>query len=173
MPIQVTVTFRHIEATDALRRHAEAKLGRLGRLLRRSIEAHVVLSVLKHRHRAEISLTGSRLAMNAMEETDDLYSAIDLAVTKIERQVKKEASKRQDRKHGASSSPEAPPASARRPAVESERVIIKPMSVQEAFAQMRAAKSDFVVFHNAASDTLNVLYRRKNGTYGLIEPEVA
>lgn len=172
MPIQVAVTFRHVEPSDALRRYAEGKVGRLAKFLRRSIEAHVVLSVLKHRHVAEITLSGSRLSINATEETGDLYSAIDLAVGKIERQIKKDVAKRQDRKHGGemNAAPVAPP-SGRRPTIETERLVLKPMSVREALAQLGKANSEFVVFQNAATETLNVLYRRKNGSYGLIEPE--
>ena len=171
--MQVLVTFRHITATDALRRYAESKVERARKYLRDPIEAHVVLSVAKHRHVAEITLTANHLVLNATEETGDLYSAIDLAMTKIERQIQKHVTKRQARKHAAPAAAAA--AAAPRPAtrlrVTSERVALEPMTVREAMRRLDRAETGFVVFQNAASDALNVLYRRKDGTYGLIEPE--
>lgn len=173
MPIEISVTFRHVEPTEALRRYAVSKVQRLGKFARRFVEAHVVLSVIKHRHIAEIAMTGSRTSLKAAEETGDLYSAIDLATDKLERQIKRVAEKRQDRKHAAAPPEEPSPAGrrARGPRVERERVAVKPMSVEEAVAEIVATRRQFVVFRNAASDTLNVLYRRKTGAFGLIEPE--
>src|SRR5258708_939614 len=96
--MQVMVTFRHVEPSEGLRQHAEDKIQRIHKFLRRPIEAHVILEVLKHRHIAEVQLSANHLNINAREETTDLYSAIDLAVTKIERQVKKHVAKVKDRK---------------------------------------------------------------------------
>lgn len=171
MPIEITVTFRHVEPSDALRRYAESKVQRLGKFARRFVEAHVVLSVIKRRHVAEVTMTGSRTSLKAAEETSDLYSAIDLATDKLERQIKRQSEKRQDRKHLAPQE-EAPAARrARAPRVERERVAVKPMSLEEAVAEIVATKRQFLVFRNDDSDTLNVLYRRKSGGFGVIEPE--
>lgn len=171
--MQVLVTFRHIEATDALRDHAQQKVEHASKFLRHPIEAHVVLSVIKRRHIAEITMTGNHLALNATEETGDLYSAIDLATSKLERQIKKHVTKRQSRKH--STQPRevvttAPPRPSR-PRIKAERVAVEPMTVGEAVKQMEAAETGFVVFLNTRSDLLSILYRRKDGTYRLIEPE--
>lgn len=168
--MQVAVTFRNIEATDALRRHAESKVQRVRKFLRRPVEAHVVLSVIKHRHVAEITVAANRMTINATEETGDLYSAIDLAMSKIERQVKKRVSKRQSRKHEVA--PAVPATPVRRPRIKAERVAVKPMSVSEAVLQLKASGEDFLFFQNTANDMLSLLHRRKIGTYGLIEPEV-
>lgn len=169
--MQVVVTFRNIEATDALRDHAVAKLQRVRKFIRRPIEAHVVLAVVKHRHLAEIKVSASRMTFNATEETDDLYSAIDLAMSKIERQVKKHSSKRQSRKQVSPTEGTREPRGAR-PAIRTEHVVIKPMSVEDAVAELETSQGDFLLFHNLDSEALNVLYRRKSGSYGVIEPEV-
>lgn len=172
--MQVLVTFRHIKTTDALRRYAESKVERARKYLRDPIEAHVVLSVAKHRHVAEITLTADHLVLNATEETGDLYSAIDLAMSKIERQIQKRVTKRQARKYAAAAAHTAPtPRLAAGPPIKAERIALESMSVREAVGRLDSEETGFVVFHNAASNALNVLYRRKDGTYGLIEPESA
>jgi putative sigma-54 modulation protein len=128
--MQVLVTFRHMEATDALRQYAEHKVARIHKLMRRPIEAHVVLSVNKRRHIAEIILSGEHLHANATEETADLYSAIDLAMSKIEHQIRKAVTKRKTRKHivpVVPAAPSAPPAPL--PRVTTERVAVEPMTV--------------------------------------------
>jgi ribosome hibernation promoting factor len=174
--MQVLVTFRHMEATEALRQYAEHKVARVHKLMRRPIEAHVVLSVNKRRHVAEIILSGEHLHVNATEETGDLYSAIDLAMDKIERQIQKRVTKRKGHKHLAPAPEPAPAAPVRRvraARVTMERIAIEPMTVAEAVRRLSRNSDEFFLFQNDATDTVNVLYRRKDGGYGLIEPEVA
>jgi putative sigma-54 modulation protein len=179
--MQVLVTFRHVAPSGALREYAEEKVQRIEKYVRRVNEAHVILSVEKQRHTAEVTLNWARHTLTATEETGDLYAAIDLAMDKIERQVKKLTAKRKDRKHARPtkelSVSEPSPAPARRAGsrgriTRTERVPVKPMSVEEALMQMKLMKNEFLLFRNAANDALSVLYRRKNGDYGLIEPEV-
>ena len=170
--MQVMVTFRHVEPSDGLRHHAEEKVQRIHKYLRRPIEAHVTLSVIKHRHIAEVQVTANHLNITATEETDDLYSAIDLAMAKIERQVQRHVAKYKDHK----GSGPAVVTAAREPRraggiLRTQRVAVKPMSVDEALMQLKLLKNDFLLFKNAANETLNVIYRRKDGNYGLIEPE--
>jgi len=171
--MQVLVTFRHMEATEPLRRHAENRIERVCKFLHSPIEAHVVLSVIKHRHIAEVTLVGSHLTANATEETADLYSAIDMAVAKVERQVKKHVTKLKSRKHIAAAEPAAAaPAAAPRASrskVKTMRVKVEAMSLREAMRRLDA--TDVLIFHNTASDLLSVLHRRKDGTYALVEPE--
>jgi putative sigma-54 modulation protein len=194
--MQVNVTFRHIEATDALRRHAEARVERVAKYLHRPIDAHVILSVVKRRHVAEIVLNADRTKLNAKEETDDLYSAIDAATDKLEQRARKHRGKLKShklpappaRRRGAEPLPSPPVESgaglrmnviradsfARRNGpdiIKSTRLPVKPMSVEEAVMQMDLMSNDFLVFRNAATDSLSVVYRRKDGNYGLIEPE--
>src|SRR5712692_3842963 len=96
--MQISVTFRHVEPTPALRAYAEEKLARVKKYLRRPVDAHVILSVAKERHVAEITLKADHVTMFAQEETHDLYSAIDLAVGKLEHQAQKLHEKRRHHK---------------------------------------------------------------------------
>jgi putative sigma-54 modulation protein len=175
--MQVLVTFRHVAPSGALREYAEEKVNKVQKYVRRANEAHVILEVDKRRHIAEVTFNAARHTFTATEETTDLYAAIDLAMDKIERQVKKLAAKRKDRKHKATrEAPEAEPSPPRRSSAgritRTERVPVKPMSVDEALMQMKLMKNEFLLFKNAENDALSVLYRRRNGDYGLIEPEV-
>lgn len=170
--MQVMVTFRHVEPTEGLRQHAEEKVQRVHKYLRRPIEAHITLSVEKQRHIAEVQLTANHLNVTATEETDDLYSAIDLAMTKIERQVKKHTAKIKDHKGPNNVATPLGAVSERAGAtIHTQRVAVKPMSVDEAVMQLKLQRNDFLLFTNAATDALSVVYRRKDGNYGLLEPE--
>jgi putative sigma-54 modulation protein len=171
--MQIMVTFRRVEPTEGLRQYAEEKMRRVHKYLRRPIDAHVILSVLKHRHIAEVQVSANHLNITATEETDDLYSAIDLAMSKLERQIKKRVAKVKDHK-GADTTAAVPAAPISGPGgslIRTERVALKPMSVDEAVLHLRMRKNDFLLFKNAATETLSVIYRRKDGSYGLIEPE--
>jgi putative sigma-54 modulation protein len=174
--MQVLVTFRHMDATAALRDYAESKVARVHKYLRRPIEAHVILEVSKRRHMAEITLTGEHMTVNAKETTGDLYSAIDLAMDKVERQIQKHITRRDKRKHpgAAATKGEAapPPRGRRRPEIVPERVAVESMTVADAVRQLSRDSGDFLIFQNDASDALSILYRRKDGGYGLIEPDI-
>jgi putative sigma-54 modulation protein len=173
--MQITVTFRHVEPTPALRQHAEEKLARIAKYLRRPGDAHVILSVSKDRHTAEIEWQADHMTMFAKEVTHDLYSAIDLAVEKLEHQAHKMKTKRAEHKGG--SSPRAPEPAAndgnrppRQPRVSAGRdVARKPMSVDDAVAMLERSPDDvFLAFVNEADERLAVVYRRNDGTFGLI-----
>jgi len=181
--MQILVTFRHVDPTAPLRSYAEEKLERVKKYLRRPVEAHVILSVSKERHVAEITLKADHHTLFAEETTQDLYSAIDLAVDKLEHQAQKLHERRQSHKGGAARAVDASEvttsilaADRRGPGGEPEvirtqRIPAKPMSVEEAVAQLAATNDEFLVFTNASNERVAVLYRRKDGNYGLIEPE--
>src|SRR5258705_2761763 len=102
--MQINVTFRHVDPTPALRSHAEDKLERMvKKYLRRPVDAHVILSVAKERHIAEITLKADHATLFAQEETHDLYSAIDLALDKLEHQAQKLKARRRDHHKGDAS----------------------------------------------------------------------
>jgi putative sigma-54 modulation protein len=140
------------------------------------MDAHVILSVLKRNHRAEINLSANGTSLFSDDETKDLYSAIDLAMDKIERQIQKHITKREKRKHttGTARAAAAPtPARGKKLAnVVPVQVKVEPLSVAEAVRRLSKDSDEFLVFMNEASDAINVLYRRKDGGFGLIEPEV-
>jgi ribosome hibernation promoting factor len=174
--MQINVTFRHVEPTATLRAHAEEKLERMvKKYLRRPVDAHVILSVAKERHAAEITLQADHVTMFAKEETTDLYAAIDLAVEKLEHQAQKLRAKLKEHK-GPSSARTLAEAAARTdeprtPRVIPRRVSAKPMDVGEAVATLERTGDEFLVFTHAGTHRLAVLYRRKDGNYGLIESE--
>jgi putative sigma-54 modulation protein len=178
--MQVTVTFRHIEPTEPLRQYAADKVQRLSKYLHRPMGAHVILSVLKKNHRAEINLSANGTSLFSEEVTNDLYSAIDLALDKIERQVKKLNAKRKN--HQAEHtlpglrlqilSPDRVDERGAPEIIRTRRIPAKPMSIEEAVMQIDLTNNEFFVFRNAQSESLSVIYRRKDGNYGLIENDI-
>jgi putative sigma-54 modulation protein len=173
--MQVSVTFRHVDATPALKSHAEEKLGRLKKYLHRPGDAHVILSVEKDRHIAEITWQADHESLFAKEVTGDLYAAIDLAVSKLEHQVQRLKQKRDEHKGPGREVPAsdgAGPAAASgsgRPGVVPHPVDPKPMALEDAVARLERSGDDFVAFVHASTQAMAVLYRRKDGHYGLIE----
>ena len=174
--MQTSVTFKNLDPSDTLKSYVADKLNRFDRLLDNPAEANVVLSVEKFRHIAEINIAGDRLTIIGKEETVDMYSAIDNVLDKLEKQIKKSKQKIRERRSGSK---------AKNFAIETEALTIddeierqvrvknieyKPMDVEEAVLQMDLMTDNFLVFTNARSDRVNVLYRRKDGHYGLIQP---
>jgi len=175
--MQTSVTFKNLDSSDTLRSYVQEKLDRFDRLLDNPAEANVVLSVEKFRHMAEINIVGDRLTINGKEETIDMYSAIDMVLDKLEKQIKKSKEKIRERRSGAKARNKSMLAEEiNLPEEELERQIkiknieYKPMHVEEAALQMDLLDDNFLVFTNARSDQVNVLYRRKDGHYGLIQP---
>ncbi|MDC0713387.1 ribosome-associated translation inhibitor RaiA [Stigmatella sp. ncwal1] len=209
--MQMNITFRQFGASDSLKEYAREKVDRVNRLLDRAGEAHVVLSLERHLHHADITIHSGAWVLRGREKSEDMYASIDLAMDKIERQLRRYKDKlkthhgrervhhRQDLmsqlargvRHAVFDMPQDPetasatPPEAATPApVASEsgkeesthRVLrtthltVKPMRVDEAVMQMNLMGNDFYVFHSMETDTMCVLYRRKDGQYGLIEP---
>ena len=181
--MQITVTARSMEITDALKAYAENRLQRLTRHCDFPIiEAHVILSTEKYRHFAEINLLGKNFDIHGNEETTDMYLAIDKVVEKVEKQLKKRkdrfmALKARHREKGmnpprtiASESSTDQPKSFN-PQIVRTRSAPKPMFVKEAAMQVATLGKDFVVFHNVETEELNVIYKREDGDFGLIEPD--
>lgn len=175
--MQITVTGRHFEITDPLRQHIETKIKKLDRYIDGITDVYVVLSVEKHRHIAEITLQANGSPLRALEEKHDMYLAFDTVFEKIERQVRRQKDKGTDRKGraveieteleaGDAVVSDAPPK-----VIRSRRMAIKPMSVDEASMQMGLISDDFLAFLNSETDQVNVMYKRRDGNYGLIEPE--
>ena len=174
--MQTSVTFKNIDSSDNLRSYVGEKLNRLDKYLYNPAEANVVLTIEKFRHIAEIKLTGDRLNIVGKEETNDMYSAIDMVLDKIEAQVKKTKAKNRKRRGGSKNRSMMPDADASFEGegaageVRIENIEYKPMDIEEALMQMDLVNDNFIVFTNSRTDTVNVLYRRKDGNYGLIQP---
>ncbi len=174
--MQLSVKGRNLEITPALRAYAEEKLSRLTRYLENIVTMHVILSVAKHRQIAEVTIRVRDLTIRAEEESDDLYSSIDLVTEKLERQILRY--KERIMAHAARGGNRGGREGTLRAAAEEEprvvktkRFAVKPAGVDEAILQMNLLGHSFYVFRNAMTDEVNVLYRRKDGHYGLIEPE--
>jgi len=175
--MQTSVTFKNIDSSENLRNYVSDKLDRFDKYLYNPVEASVVLSVEKFRHIAEINIKGDRLNVNGKEETEDMYSAIDMVLDKLEKQIKKNKEKLSDKRSGAkyrgrdSLSEESFRAEDDfEKQVKIQNIEYKPMDVDEAVMQMELVDDNFLVFTNARDSQINVLYRRKDGHYGLIQP---
>jgi putative sigma-54 modulation protein len=175
------LTGRQIDITDPIRAYTESRIAKLGRFIDGITEVHATLSVEKYRHIAEVNVHSRRHRhLTAVEESNDLYLSIAQAVDKLAAQAKKLQARRrtQKRRPGrreetASGPPpaEAAPEDGGLRIVETSRLPLKPLSVEEAVAELAAGRGEFLVFRNATFDRMNVVYRRRDGNYGLIDPE--
>jgi putative sigma-54 modulation protein len=176
--MQVTVIGRHIEVTEALKQYATEKLSRLKKYLPMTIQVVVTLSVVKKvHHTAEAVIKSNGLLIQASEETEEMYSAIDLLIAKLERRVRRYREKLIDHKHQSSKADSVAGASQSSHAedripqiIKTKRFDLKPMQPEEAVMQMELLDKDFFIFANAGSGHVNVIYKRKDGNVGLIEP---
>ena len=174
--MQTSVTFKNLDPSDHLRDYVSDKLNRFDKYLHNPAEASVVLSVEKFRHIAEVNIIGDRLSINGKEETEDMYSAIDMVLDKLEKQIKKSKQKNRDRRMGKGKSKSGAQAGEDfiddygEQQVMVKNIEYKPMDVDEAIMQLELVDDSFLVFTNARSDRVNVLYRRKDGNFGLIQP---
>ena len=177
--MDISVTFRHMQPTESLRTYAEEKVSKIKRYLDFPLEAHVVLSVEKFRHIADVTLSVNGTWIKGIEETDDMYSAIDQVMDKLEKQVKKYLSKIRNRRTenrkgedtlAAEETEEDAAFGIEGPSIEVEKMLAKPMDPEEAAMQLSTSQQDFIVFRNSRSEEINVIYKRKDGNLGLIEP---
>jgi putative sigma-54 modulation protein len=172
-------TGRHVTVSPALKRHAREHLDKLDKILDSApMKAHVILEVEKHRRIAEIVLQWRDHTFTGVSSTKDMYDAITKASGKIEKQLFRLKDRFTSRKRTALSTSSAAaathPATAPAPLppriVRTTRYRVKPMTPEEAVTQMVDTPDQFVVFHNAESGRVGVVYKRKDGNYGLIEP---
>jgi len=184
--MQVSVTFKNIKPSDDLKQYVGSKLNRFDKFLDNPAEANVVLSTEKFRHIAEITITGDRLNIVGREETDDSYAAIDMVLDKLEKQLKKSKTKeKQNKRRSAAKGKNKSKTMISPTEIEVNQTIIdpddeptievmnieyKPMSIEEASMQMKLVDNTFIVFTNANTERVNVLYRKNDGNYGLIQP---
>ncbi|NIM04449.1 MAG: ribosome-associated translation inhibitor RaiA [Armatimonadetes bacterium] len=174
--MQISVTARHGEVSQGIREHAAKKLKKLERLLPKIESVQITEAKERAWYIVEITLVADGLLVRGQERAEDMRTAIDLVVDKLERQVKKYRGKLNDRfrHHGTQPPPveeEAEEQDQPGQIVRSKRFDMKPMKPEEAAAEMELLGHDFYVFINAESDVVNVIYRRRDGNYGLIEPE--
>lgn len=183
--LQVTVTGRHVSVTEPIQEYARKKIESIGVDFPRLLSAHVILDVEKHRHTAEMILhCGNHIVLEAKAESDDMYASIDEVTAKIARQLRKAKTKIQ-RHQPRSQEPYEVDLHVLQPLAEeheehaepevvmTEKFAVKPMFVDEAVLQLQLSHRQFLVFLNARTEKVNVLYRRRTGNFGLIEPTLS
>ncbi|BAU26575.1 SSU ribosomal protein S30P /sigma 54 modulation protein [Aneurinibacillus soli] len=184
--MQYNTRGENIEVTPALRDYVEKKIGRLERYFEEAtaFSCNVTMRVQRGEHTVEVTIPMPGVILRAEDTNNDMYAAIDLVVEKLERQIRKHKTKvnRRNRQTGAGAVflDVEPVFAAREDEHEEEDAIqivrtkrfnLKPMDVEEAVLQMDMIGHNFFVFQNGETDGVNVVYRRKDGRYGLIEPE--
>jgi putative sigma-54 modulation protein len=185
--MEITVTGRHVAVTPAIKDYARKKIESLAGIdFPHIIEAHAILEVEKFRHIAEVILIcNAHITIEAREVSEDLYASIDTVVDKAARRMRKYKTKIQNHRPRKATaieldtrifSPEADEdeetVSASKHSIRTEKLAVKPMFVDEAVLQMEVSERQFLVFLNADTEKVNVIYRRKNGDFGLIVPSV-
>ncbi|MDO4798936.1 MAG: ribosome-associated translation inhibitor RaiA [Bacillota bacterium] len=179
--MKVIVSGRNIAITESIKEQVDKKLSKFDKLFKSETEAFATFSTQKNDHIVEITIplkNGS--IIRAESRSEDMYSAIDDAIDKISRQLRKHKTKLEKRFQTNNSIrfdqiPEFDPTSAdadEPKIVKSKRFAVKPMMPEEAVLQMELLNHDFYMFLNGDTNEINVVYKRKDGNYGIIEPEV-
>ena len=173
--MKFTFTEKRIEASDDLKAYAEKKIGKIDRLFKNESEAFVTFSTERGRYRAEVTLKNNGMFYRVSELTSDMFASIDSAVGSIERQIRKNKTRLEKRlREGAFEREVRPVYDAGDEAdtfevIRTKRFPIKPMTTEEAILQMNLLEHAFCAFKNQEDDdAFSVVYRRKNGGYGLI-----
>jgi putative sigma-54 modulation protein len=174
--MKIEFTGRQTVVSAAVRRVAEGKLQKLARLLPAVTRAHVILTADKHRQVAEVSLHSRSADLAATAVTSDLRLSVADAIAKLERQAQKQRTRRRTRK-GADSPRFTRPRPVERPdgggprVIRTRRIAVKPMTLEEAALELGDRGGDVLVYRDAATARVTVVYRRPDGHIGLIEPE--
>lgn len=178
--MKVTIVAKNIEVTPALREMVEKKISKLDKYFDPSIEAKATLSVQKSRQIFEVTIPFNGVILRREESTEDMYKSIDMVEEKLQRQIRKQKTRLERKNSGgslrypdflASKVQEETAASANPKIVKTKNFGVKPMSQEEAVLQMELLGHSFFVYEDAKSSNINVLYKRNDGNYGLIEPE--
>jgi putative sigma-54 modulation protein len=172
--MNIIVTGRHLEITPALKNYVEKKVKRINRYLSNISEAVVTISVQKYRHKVEVLLKVNGVLIQAEGVTSEVYSSIDEVSEKLGRQIKKYKEKlvshRKSEGKGSSGAPDVKSTLEVGRIIKNKRFELKPMSPDEAVMQMDLLDKIFFIFTNDNSGDINVIYRRRDGNFGLIEP---
>jgi len=171
--MNVVVHGRNLEVTPALKEYAHKRLSKFERILPTITEAIVNLTVNKHNHKAEVLLKADGKMIQAESVTGEIYSSIDEVVEKLERQIKKYKGKLISHRNKDKQSRQTEPSEEELTEpmiIKTKRFEMKPMSPEEAAMQMELLDKDFFVFTNEKTGQINVIYRRRDGNFGLIEP---
>ncbi|HEX3032985.1 MAG TPA: ribosome-associated translation inhibitor RaiA [Bacillota bacterium] len=174
--MNINVRGKNVEVTDALKDYVRKRIGKLEKYLGAVKEVQVTLVVEKNLHRVEVTIPINGMIIRGEEATPDMYSSVDLVFEKLEKQLNKYRGKISKKLRNLNIPHEEyvpAPTEKLEPdeVVKTKRFAVKPMAVEEAVAQMNLIGHSFYVFSNSDTDEVNVVYRRNDGKYGLIEPE--
>ena len=167
--MNISITAKNTELTDALRNFAEKKLGRLNKLSTRIIGIDVVLSVEGYRQIADVKINVAGKIIKAKEMSNDMYSSIDLVYDSAEKQLKKFKEKLQEKGKNSKGNKVTEAPSDNETLIVREEFIPKPLTIEEAIMKLDDKNNQFVVFNNAENGKVCVVYKKKNGNIGLIE----
>ena len=174
--MNIIIRGKHIELTDALKEYVMKRVGKLEKYSDEFMDVQVTLLVERDRHRVEVTAPIHGMILRGEEETEDMYSSIDMVVEKLERQIDKYRTKINRRMRSKVLKDHEPKQVAandepQEEIVRNKKFPAKPMSVEEAIMQMNLVGHNFFVFTNAESQEMNVVYLRNNGDYGLLQPQ--
>jgi putative sigma-54 modulation protein len=176
--MRVSVIAKNTTVTPALKDMVEKKLSKVKRYFDPEVEAKATLSIQKNKQKVEITIPFNGIILRAEEITEDMYKSIDLVVTKLERQIRKQRTKLARRNHESLRFPQSDEVALGDDVTETngevvkvKRFGVKPMSVEEAILQMELVGHNFFVYQDSDENKVCVVYKRKDGDYGLLEPD--
>jgi len=182
--MQLSITGRNFELTDDVHEYVEKRINKIKTFFNRILETQLVIEVQRRRYTTEIALTANRASFHAQGQSEDIFASIDEAIDKMDKQIRRFKERIRDRRHRMSQREVAVQLSAVGEIAEVQleeeeprvvrtydKLADKPMTVEEAAMQFNLSKEDFLVFLNAETDQINVLYRMRSGNYGWIEPD--
>lgn len=173
--MKFTIVGKNLTVTDGLKAAVEEKIGKLEKYFTEDTEIHVTLSTQKERQKIEVTIPMRGNIVRAEQESNDMYVSIDLVEEIIERQLRKYKTKIIEKQQAAVNlsktfiDEEYDDEEIK--IIRTKKFAVKPMDAEEACVQMELLGHNFFVFRNAETDEVNVVYKRKENTYGLIEPE--
>lgn len=172
--MNVNFTARQTNITPDIKKYCQKRLNSLKRFMGRLPEVDIILTKEKYRYKAEINVKDRRSSLNVIEETHDMYDSLNLAFDNLEKRIKKEREKsreRKRRKNRGKISFFPGSEEEEKGIIQSQDYSLKPMTLEEAILQFDVNKKDVFVFRKAGSEKWAVIFRRKDGNIGLVEPE--
>ena len=176
--MKVTVIAKNIELTQALKEIVQKKISKLEKYFEVEVEAKATLSVQKNRQIIEVTIPFNGAILRSEESTDDMYKSIDLVEDKLERQIRKQKTRLSRKNNGSlkfaaiNDSKVESNEDDEGSLVKVKKFGVKPMDSEEAILQMDLLGHNFFVYRDSESSKVNVVYKRKDGNYGLLEPEL-
>lgn len=176
--MEITFTGRHQTVSDALKDYVTSKLERAVKNIPKVNGAHVIIDSERYQHKVEVIVQVINQRIRAADKSDDLTASMDKAIDKLERQLKKYKDKLQYHRTKGKDFPveesveiEAEDTVRKPRLIRTKKIAPKPMDANEAFMQLQLSDEEFMVFMNAETDAISVVYKREDGNYGLIEPQ--